>query len=199
MGSSSTSRRSAAVRRRRWPPSPSTSRTPTVISLCCASRARGWFARDRIRPNWSFPVSPGWAPTIERWLSTRRTDSSGSGLGAMLTTIACLANSRMELTALRAAAHTGVRLRGRDQREVDPIRKRHGNKFERPGVAMMGLRLAFSIPLLLSGLFSPVAAEAQQAVKVARIGYLSGNLAEGRHLLEAFRQGLRDLGYVEGR
>src|SRR5262249_43650362 len=98
-----------------------------------------------------------------------------------------------------AAAHTGVRLRGRDQREVDPIRKRHGNKFERPGVAMMGLRLAFSIPLLLSGLFSPVAAEAQQAVKVARIGYLSGNLAEGRHLLEAFRQGLRALGYVEGR
>jgi putative ABC transport system substrate-binding protein len=34
--------------------------------------------------------------------------------------------------------------------------------------------------------------------KVARIGYLSGSLAAGPHLPEAFRQGLRDLGYVEG-
>src|SRR5215471_3977577 len=63
---------------------------------------------------------------------------------------------------------------------------------------MIGLRLAFSIALLLSGLFSPLAAEAQQAAKVARIGYLVGNLAVGPHLPEAFRQGLRDLGYVEG-
>ena len=35
---------------------------------------------------------------------------------------------------------------------------------------MIGLRLAFSITLLLGGLFNPVAAEAQQAAKVARIG-----------------------------
>src|SRR3712207_2594008 len=28
----------------------STSRTPTVISLFCASRARGWSAHDRIQP-----------------------------------------------------------------------------------------------------------------------------------------------------
>ena len=45
----------------------------------------------------------------------------------------------------------------------------------------------------------PLAAEAQQAAKVARIGYLAGNLAAGPHLQEAFRRGLRDLGYVEGR
>ena len=45
----------------------------------------------------------------------------------------------------------------------------------------------------------PVAANAQQAAKIARIGYLSGSLAAGPHLPEAFRQGLRDLGYVEGR
>src|SRR5262245_46782830 len=64
---------------------------------------------------------------------------------------------------------------------------------------MIGLRLAFSIVLLLSGLFSPVAAEAQQAAKVARIGFLVGNLATSPHLIAAFRQGLRDLGYVEGR
>jgi len=45
----------------------------------------------------------------------------------------------------------------------------------------------------------PLAAAAQHAAKVARIGYLTGNLAARPHLLEAFRQGLRDVGYVEGR
>ncbi|TAL44365.1 MAG: ABC transporter substrate-binding protein [Salinibacterium sp.] len=44
----------------------------------------------------------------------------------------------------------------------------------------------------------PLAAEAQQAAKVARIGYLSPNLAASPHLRDAFLQGLRDLGYVEG-
>ncbi len=49
-------------------------------------------------------------------------------------------------------------------------------------------------------LAAPLAASAQQAAKIARIGYLSGaNLAASPHLHEAFRQGLRDLGYVEGR
>jgi putative ABC transport system substrate-binding protein len=46
---------------------------------------------------------------------------------------------------------------------------------------------------------APLAAEAQQAAKVPRIGYLVTNLAANPHWLEAFRQGLRDLGYVEGR
>ncbi len=64
---------------------------------------------------------------------------------------------------------------------------------------MIGLRLALSIPLLFGGLFSPVAAAAQQAAKIARIGYLSPNLGASPHLHEPFRQGLRDLGYVEGR
>ena len=54
---------------------------------------------------------------------------------------------------------------------------------------------------ILSGglLAAPLAAEAQQPTKIARIGYLSPNLATSPHLREAFRQGLRDLGYVEGR
>ena len=38
--------------------------------------------------------------------------------------------------------------------------------------------------------------EAQQPGKVYRIGYLSSNLESNRR--EAFRQGLRDLGYIEG-
>ncbi len=46
---------------------------------------------------------------------------------------------------------------------------------------------------------APFAAEAEQAAKVARIGYLTGSLAANPHVPEAFRQGLRDLGYIEGR
>jgi putative tryptophan/tyrosine transport system substrate-binding protein len=65
---------------------------------------------------------------------------------------------------------------------------------------MRGLRLAFTIPLLLGGLFNPVAAVAQPATEVARIGYLSPTpAAASPHLREAFLQGLHDLGYVEGR
>src|SRR6266436_10180608 len=48
-------------------------------------------------------------------------------------------------------------------------------------------------------LTAPLAAEAQPAAKVPRIGYLTGNLAANPHTREAFLQGLRDLGYVEGR
>ncbi len=46
---------------------------------------------------------------------------------------------------------------------------------------------------------APFAAEAQQATKVARIGYLATNPDTSPHVREAFLQGLRDLGYVEGR
>src|SRR5437867_12258595 len=53
--------------------------------------------------------------------------------------------------------------------------------------------------LILALLAAPFAAEAQQAAKVPRIGYVSTNLAANPHTREAFLQGLRDLGYVEGR
>ncbi len=45
-------------------------------------------------------------------------------------------------------------------------------------------------------LAAPVGAEAQPAGNVPRIGYLGSSPAP--HLVEALRQGLRDLGYVEG-
>ncbi len=45
----------------------------------------------------------------------------------------------------------------------------------------------------------PLAADAQQAAKTPRIGILALNLAAVPHLREAFLQGLRGLGYVEGR
>ena len=60
-------------------------------------------------------------------------------------------------------------------------------------------RLAVVVTLALGLLAAPLAAEAQQAAKVARIGYLTPNIAANPHLSEAFGQGLRDLGYVEGR
>jgi putative ABC transport system substrate-binding protein len=51
-------------------------------------------------------------------------------------------------------------------------------------------------------LAAPLAAEAQQVGKVFRVGYLSpGSSSDPARLrrFEAFRQGLRELGYVEGR
>jgi len=60
-------------------------------------------------------------------------------------------------------------------------------------------RRAF-VGTLAGGLVAASAgAEAQQAAKIARIGYLAPSLAASPHNHEAFRQGLRDLGYVEGR
>ena len=50
-----------------------------------------------------------------------------------------------------------------------------------------------------SVLAAPLAAEAQQAAKIARIGYLVPNLTASPETHEAVRQGLRGLGYVEGR
>jgi len=61
-------------------------------------------------------------------------------------------------------------------------------------------RRAFISGVTLSLLAAPFAAEAQQPAKVTRIGFLATtNLATNPHLQEAFLQGLRDLGYVEGR
>src|SRR2546423_2846140 len=45
----------------------------------------------------------------------------------------------------------------------------------------------------------PLAARAQQAAKVYRIGFLGNSTAVlEAHLVGPFREGLRDLGYVEG-
>jgi putative ABC transport system substrate-binding protein len=54
------------------------------------------------------------------------------------------------------------------------------------------------VMLTLSLLAAPLAAAAQPSAKVARIGYLSVGGGAGSPLTEAFRQGLHELGYVEG-
>ena len=65
----------------------------------------------------------------------------------------------------------------------------------------MRVRSAWLFLILALGIvWAPLAADAQQPGKVARIGYLGGaspSVAAGG--LEVFRKGLRDLGYVEGR
>jgi putative tryptophan/tyrosine transport system substrate-binding protein len=45
----------------------------------------------------------------------------------------------------------------------------------------------------------PLGVSAQQTAKIPRIGFLISGLAVNPHLPEAFRRGLHDLGYVEGR
>ena len=60
-------------------------------------------------------------------------------------------------------------------------------------------RRAFLGAVTGSLLAVPLAAGAQQEAKVARLGFLALNLAANPPLPEAFRQGLRDLGHVEGR
>ena len=59
-------------------------------------------------------------------------------------------------------------------------------------------RLGAAVSLLL--LAAPLAAAAQPAAKTHRIGFLSSlSASSSQFQLEAVRQGLRDLGYVEGR
>ena len=66
-----------------------------------------------------------------------------------------------------------------------------------PGIGPM-TRAAVAL-LLLAVVTAPLAARAQPAPRVSRIGILWLNpVSATGHLLEAFRQGLRELGYVEG-
>jgi putative ABC transport system substrate-binding protein len=68
---------------------------------------------------------------------------------------------------------------------------RHGGRWARLGVTVLFL-------VLILGLETPPA-EAQGSRRVHRIGYLSLQRVEGdQSWVAAFRQGLRDLGYVEG-
>ncbi len=60
-------------------------------------------------------------------------------------------------------------------------------------------RRTFLCGLTLGTLSAPLATGAQEPMKGPRIGFLGAESpSTSRHFLEAFRQGLRDLGYVEG-
>ena len=62
----------------------------------------------------------------------------------------------------------------------------------------MSVRKLFTVGFALGILLAPPAADAQQAGKVYRIGFLWDSPAVFPDAIEAFRQGLRDLGWVEG-
>jgi len=58
----------------------------------------------------------------------------------------------------------------------------------------------FVIVCLLLAVFLPTDSGAQQTGKLSRIGYLAGGVAAARKpFLDAFREGMHDFGYVEGR
>src|SRR5262245_1277758 len=61
--------------------------------------------------------------------------------------------------------------------------------------------IGLAVVLALGLTLAPPATEPQQTTQVARIGYLLANLPANLNSpnREAFLQGLRDLGYVEGR
>src|SRR5262245_13907590 len=60
-------------------------------------------------------------------------------------------------------------------------------------------RIGLAVVLAVSLILVPLAAEAQHAGKVYRVGFLgSTSPSDYASQVEAFRGGLRDLGYVEG-
>jgi putative tryptophan/tyrosine transport system substrate-binding protein len=60
-------------------------------------------------------------------------------------------------------------------------------------------RIGLAVVLAVGLVLASFAAEGQTGGKVYRIGYLATDLAAASSTTEAFRRGLRDLGYVEGR
>jgi putative ABC transport system substrate-binding protein len=59
-------------------------------------------------------------------------------------------------------------------------------------------RRRFLLTPLAGGLAAPLATGAQQAGKVYRIGYLSTGPSTSNPFVEEFREGLRELGWIEG-
>jgi putative ABC transport system substrate-binding protein len=73
---------------------------------------------------------------------------------------------------------------------------KEGNRQEAKGNSTKAKLFRFALSAMLLALSFPV--EAQQPKKVHRIGVLSPGSPGPSPLLDAFRQGLRELGYVEG-
>ena len=60
-------------------------------------------------------------------------------------------------------------------------------------------RIGLAVVLAVRLVLDPIAGEAQPAVKVPRIGFLGGRTpSDMSPFLDTFRQGLRELGWIEG-
>jgi putative ABC transport system substrate-binding protein len=71
---------------------------------------------------------------------------------------------------------------------------------DNPKSAIENLKLVGIFAIVLTFAFGGAVATAQQPTKVPRIGFLSAtSLSTNRARIEAFRHGLRELGYVEGK
>jgi len=76
---------------------------------------------------------------------------------------------------------------------------RSDNRKSKSGRADVNLKWAGSFAIALTFVFGGAVATAQQPTKIPRIGYLSGTVSLSSVRFEAFRRGLRELGYVEGK
>jgi len=95
---------------------------------------------------------------------------------------------------MRLIPHVRIRAGGRSQRAVPTATERIGMRQE-----ATGNRKLISVVLGVFLLALNHSAQAQQPKKIPRIGILPpGPISERTHLWEAFRQGLRKLGYIEG-
>src|SRR5262249_61362571 len=84
----------------------------------------------------------------------------------------------------RAGACRDVRLNSRQPSQIEVLLR----------------RIVSAVVLAVSILLAPLAAEAQSAQKIWRIGWLShASSAAGASEFEALRKGLAEFGYVEGR
>src|SRR5262249_364840 len=88
-------------------------------------------------------------------------------------------------------AFLGAEYASTNQHFLSPAARGRGDRMNKY-MRLLGLALA----LCLVGL--PVTTSAQQPDKVPRLGWL-GNLAATAPVYDGFRQGLRELGYVEGK
>jgi putative tryptophan/tyrosine transport system substrate-binding protein len=93
-----------------------------------------------------------------------------------------------------------ARERGSPRRSsITSVDGRIPHSASRPGSASRSRLLLGVFALLFSLLAGPLVGDAQRAERVVRIGYLSLQTEEGdRGWFAAFRQGLRELGHVEG-
>jgi putative tryptophan/tyrosine transport system substrate-binding protein len=67
---------------------------------------------------------------------------------------------------------------------------------------LRGLRLHRVVGLMLTAILSisvvSFSGHAQTSKRLARVGYLAANVAPAAPSFEAFRQGLQELGWIEG-
>ena len=122
-------------------------------------------------------------------------------------------NSKIQRPAQSAAADPGLRRTAEGQRVTCSGCRRRQRECKidgfTPSARVVGALQASTprwimhlapLVLVLALLAVPLTTEAQQAGKLWRVGYLSSSSAEReRARLAAFQQGLRELGYVEGK